>query len=71
MAGNGHAYVVQRTPPKKDMHYVVVVNGKDIHVADTQEAAADWAIDQGYTTHVARVRDLPDFGNPNHWRSYP
>lgn len=53
-------------------YYVIVVEGKDIGVYSTQEDAKDAACAKGYRpVHVARVRHLPDRGNPAHWREDP
>ncbi|NIH31941.1 hypothetical protein [Hafnia paralvei] len=70
-----HAYVVQRPRSSgkgtEKIHYVVIVEKKEILQATTQEEAADWALEEGYAVHVARVRNLEDVDNPNHWREYP
>lgn len=34
---------------------------------DTQDDAINWAKTEGYSVHVARVRNT-DKGNPDHWR---
>jgi len=52
-------------------HHAVVVSGKEIKTFKTQKEAADWAIQQGYTVHVARERHLQNRDRPDHWRRYP
>lgn len=70
-----HAYIVQKEQfdfkGNKSFYYEVIVNKKVKHTANTQEDAADWAIQEGYAAHVARVRHLQDVDSPNHWREYP
>jgi len=51
-------------------HHVVIVNGREIKEFSTQKNAADWAKNQGYSTHVARERHLQDRDTPAHWRHY-
>jgi|HubBroStandDraft_2_1064218.scaffolds.fasta_scaffold521138_1 hypothetical protein len=49
--------------------YVVETEGgKVLETLKTQADAIKWAKDNGYTVHVARVRHLPNKGNPDHWR---
>ncbi|WP_336663469.1 MULTISPECIES: hypothetical protein [Enterobacter cloacae complex] len=69
-----HAYVEHR-PKASDKtaettHHVVIVNGAVKHTTNTQEEAADWALDKGYAVHVARERHLQDRDQPAHWRVY-
>ncbi|MCC2946061.1 hypothetical protein [Citrobacter portucalensis] len=69
-----HAYVEHR-PKASDKsagttYHVVIVNGAVEHTTNTQEEAADWAIEQGYVVHVARERHLQDRDQPAHWREY-
>jgi hypothetical protein len=52
-------------------HHAVVVGGKEIRTFKTQKEAADWAIQNGYTAHVARERHLQNRDRPDHWRHYP
>lgn len=70
-----HAYIVQKeqfdAKDNKSFYYEVIANKKVEHTADTQEEAADWAIEKGYAVHVARVRNLQNIDSPNHWREYP
>jgi hypothetical protein len=35
----------------------------------TQHEAIEWAKQNGYTAHVARVRHLNDKKTPGHWRA--
>ncbi|MBG5927892.1 MULTISPECIES: hypothetical protein [Providencia] len=71
---NGHAYVVQKRDSNNNpiLEYNVIVDGKIVNTFGTQKEAADWALGEGYPTHVARVRDMgsSDIDNPNHWREY-
>ncbi|MDR3413333.1 MAG: hypothetical protein P4L87_20665 [Formivibrio sp.] len=69
-----HAYIEHR-PKSEDngaaaIGHVVIVDGKQIKTTITQKAAADWALSQGYTVHVARERHLQDRDQPAHWRVY-
>ena len=52
-------------------HYVIVVDGKEVHGNFiTQNAAKTAACDKGYRpVHVARQRHLQDRAQPAHWRS--
>jgi hypothetical protein len=52
-------------------HHVVISGGREIKTFKTQKEAADWALAQGYTVHVARERHLQDRDTPAHWRRYP
>jgi len=54
-------------------HYVIVVNGKEVHgTYHTQKAAKDRACSEGYSpVHVARQRHLQDRDQPAHWRKDP
>ncbi len=54
-------------------HYVIVVNGSEVHgTFTTQSAAKDLACKQGYRpVHVARQRHLQDRAQPAHWRVDP
>ncbi|MCT4708946.1 hypothetical protein MUA04_01770 [Enterobacteriaceae bacterium H11S18] len=69
-----HAYVEHR-PKSTDEHaatehQVVIVDGKEVKKTNTQKDAADWAINEGYSVHVARERHLQDRDKPAHWRKY-
>ncbi|WP_312119985.1 hypothetical protein [Kosakonia cowanii] len=70
-----HAFVEHR-PKANDKsasttHHVVIVNGKEVHKADTQKEAAEWAFSMDFAVHVARERHLQDRDQPAHWRAYP
>ena len=50
--------------------YVVESAGGNMLLeAATQQEAIDWAKTNGYTPHVARVRNLNDKLTPFHWRA--
>lgn len=67
-----NAYVEHR--PRSDdqthgiTHHVVIVDGKEVNIFDTQLEAEKWACEEGYTVHVARERHRQDKPNPAHWR---
>ncbi|TDK88371.1 hypothetical protein EI067_27065 [Mycobacterium paragordonae] len=51
-------------------HYVVEDHAdSELHRAQTQAAAIDWAKRQGHSPLVARVRHLSDKKKPDQWRS--
>lgn len=67
---------VEPRPKSRESHtpitgYVVEDHANSVlHSSDTQQAAIDWAKRQGHSpVMVARVRNLPDKGKPDHWRS--
>jgi hypothetical protein len=70
-----NAYIEHR--PKSDdpsattVHHVVIVDHAEKATKKTQKEAADWALTEGYTVHVARERHLQDRDQPAHWRKYP
>jgi hypothetical protein len=51
-------------------HYVVEDHAdSELHQSQTQQAAIDWAKQQGHSPLVARVRHLSDKKKPDQWRS--
>ncbi len=67
-----HAYIAHRSAtPTAHEHHVVIVGGVIKHKTNTQKDAAEWAIRQGYSPHVARERHLQNTDIPAHWRKYP
>ena len=67
---------IEPRPKSRDTHapisnYTIVSDGVDFGVYSTQEAAIDAACKAGYRpVYVARVRHIPDHGNPDHFRHH-